>query len=101
MTVLKILYGHPDDPEAFDAYYRDEHLPIARRIPNVERLEALKVQRALDGTEPEHYLIAEMVFADKETFKASMGSPEGKAAGADVANFATGGVTMLLCETFA
>jgi uncharacterized protein (TIGR02118 family) len=99
VTVLKILYGHPDDPEAFDAYYRDTHLPLARRIPDVQRLEAVKVQRAMDGSEPSYYVIAEMAFADRDTFKASMSSPEGQAAGQDVANFATGGVTMLLCES--
>ena len=39
-----------------------------------------------------------LVFDDEAAFGAGMGSEEGKAAGGDVATFATGGVTMLAGE---
>jgi uncharacterized protein (TIGR02118 family) len=43
-----------------------------------------------------YYLIAELGFASQEAFEAAMATPEGHAAGADVPNFATGGVTMFI-----
>ena len=43
-----------------------------------------------------YYLIAELSYASQEVFGAAMESPEGQAAGADVPNFATGGVTMFV-----
>ncbi|MDT2005011.1 EthD family reductase [Rhodococcus opacus] len=30
-----VCYGHPGDPDAFDAYYRDTHMPLARKIPGL------------------------------------------------------------------
>ena len=39
-----------------------------------------------------------LVFEDESAFGAGMGSEEGRAAAGDVANFATGGVTMLAGE---
>ena len=32
MYRLTVLYGRPKDPDAFDEYYRDVHIPIARRM---------------------------------------------------------------------
>jgi uncharacterized protein (TIGR02118 family) len=45
-----------------------------------------------------YYLIAELSYASQEVFGAAMESPEGQAAGADVPNFATGGVTMFIAH---
>jgi uncharacterized protein (TIGR02118 family) len=39
-----------------------------------------------------------LVFDDEAAYNAGMGSEEGKAAGGDVRNFASGGVTMLTGE---
>ena len=50
-----------------------------------------------DGTRPEH-LVAMVVFEDKASFEAGMGSEEGQAAVADVENFASGGATMMTGE---
>jgi uncharacterized protein (TIGR02118 family) len=44
-------------------------------------------------------LIATLTFDSLDALQAALGSPEGAAAAADVPNFATGGVTMLMCET--
>lgn len=40
--------------------------------------------------------MAEMWFADAQQMQTTLGSPEGKAAVADMANVATGGVTVLV-----
>jgi len=53
---------------------------------------------SLDGSQPPYFLIAELSFASQEAFEAAMAAPEGHAAGADVPNFATGGVTMFIAH---
>ena len=32
MFRLSVLYGTPDDPEAFDHYYRTVHVPLAKAM---------------------------------------------------------------------
>lgn len=31
MVKLVVMYGHPEEPEAFEAYYSETHLPIAAK----------------------------------------------------------------------
>lgn len=97
MTKLTVLYGPPTDIAAFDQHYRDVHAPLAEKIPGVTRFEAGKVT-TVDGSDSPYYLMAQLWFDDMEAFGAGMGSPEGAAAAADVATFASGGATMLLTE---
>lgn len=100
MTKLTVLYGNPTDTDAFDEHYRSTHAPLADKIPGVQRFEAARVVGNVDGSPAQYHLIAELVFEDMAQFQASMGSPEGQAAGADVANFATGGAALIITETF-
>ena len=85
-------YGTPVDTEAFDAYYRDTHIPLALAQPG---LLGLTFGRAtsLDPSRPAPYLVAELDFESEQTMRESLASPEGRAAGKDLANFATGGGT--------
>lgn len=53
--------------------------------------------RSMDHSAPAHYMVARLGFATADALKAGLSSPEMKAAGADVANFATGGATMYVC----
>jgi hypothetical protein len=43
MVKLNALYGHPEDPEAFEEYYANTHLPLVEAIPNARRLETARV----------------------------------------------------------
>jgi len=94
---LTVLYGNPEDPAAFDDYYQQTHVPLAERIPNVQRFEAGRVA-SLDEGEPPYHLIAELWFESADVLQESMSSPEGQAAADDIPNFATGGVTMFVSE---
>ncbi|PNY81266.1 EthD family reductase [Deinococcus koreensis] len=98
MIKLTVLYPTPSDPAAFDAYYHGTHAGLAAQIPGLERMELARGLSMIDGTPPEHHLIAELYFADMAAFQAGLGSPQGQATAGDVPNFATGGVTMQLCE---
>ena len=51
MLKLTVLYNRPEDPEAFEQYYANGHLPLAAKIPNVLSFEAGRVG-TVDGSEP-------------------------------------------------
>ncbi|MGY1640034.1 EthD family reductase [Geodermatophilus sp. SYSU D00703] len=90
---LVVSYGQPQDPGAFDEYYRDTHVPLAMGMPGVIRFATGHAQ-ALDPSQQVPYLVAELDFESEEAMGKAFASPEGKAAAADVGNFATGGATM-------
>jgi len=96
MIKITVLYGAPDDPEAFDAYYSEHHRPLVDKMPNLRRFEAAHVVATPDGSEPPYYLIAELWFDSAEELEAARATPEGRAPGDDVPNFATGGATVLI-----
>jgi uncharacterized protein (TIGR02118 family) len=91
---LVVSYGQPADPAAFDAHYRDTHTPLALAQPGLVRL-TFGHARTLDPDQTGPYLVAELDFDSEQTMRESMSSPEGRAAGKDIANFATGGVTFV------
>ncbi len=97
MVKLTVLFGHPEDPEAFEEYYANEHLPLAAKIPNVQRFESGRM-RAVDGGESPYHRIAELWFESAERMGEAMASPEAEAATGDLSNFATGGATFLVSE---
>jgi uncharacterized protein (TIGR02118 family) len=91
---LLVSYGQPDDPAAFDAYYRGTHAPLALAQPGLVRF-TFGHARSLDPEQPGPYLVAELDFDSEQAMGESMTSPEGRAAGKDIANFATGGATFV------
>ncbi len=87
MVKLTVLYDRPSDVEAFEAYYLGTHVPLAREVPGLKDIEVTLFQPGPDGTLPRYHLMAELTFADAEAMQAGLASTEGKALGADVANF--------------
>jgi uncharacterized protein (TIGR02118 family) len=85
---LTVLYDVPADVAAFDAHYFGTHVPLAEKVPGVDRIEVTRFGPRPDGSPSPYHLMAELYFADAEAMQAGLGSPEGKALGADVANFA-------------
>ncbi len=96
MVKVTVLYGHPVNPDAFEKYYAETHLPIAGKMPGVTKLELTKFISAPDGSQPAYYRQAELYFTSPTQLQETMSSAEGQAAAADLANFATGGVTMII-----
>jgi uncharacterized protein (TIGR02118 family) len=99
MVKLVALYDVPTDPAAFDAYYHQTHMPIALTIPGLIRGETARILGTAEGGEAPYYRVAELCFADMAQLQAGASSPEGQATLADLANFATGGATLLIAET--
>ena len=91
---LVVSYGQPTDPAAFDAYYRQTHAPLALQQPGLVRF-TFGHSASLDPAQTGPYLVAELDFDSEEAMGVSMSSPEGRAAGRDIANFATGGATFV------
>ncbi len=92
------MYGHPDDPEAFEKYYNETHLPNVAQIPGVVKSEFTKILGTPNGEKAAEYRLAEVYFNSEEELKANMTGLEGMAAINDIPNFATGGVKVMVGE---
>lgn len=85
MIRVTVLYDQPDDPAAFDKYYSETHIPLAKQLPGLLRY---TVSRGL--RDKQYYLVAELDFESQEAVGAAFGSEIGKQTAADVENFAAG-----------
>jgi len=93
------MYKKPTDAVAFDKYYAETHLPIAKKIPGLRRYEVSRGPVVTPGGPSAFHLIATLHFDDLAAIQQAFASPQGQAAGADVAKFATGGADMLMFES--
>jgi uncharacterized protein (TIGR02118 family) len=98
MIRLLVLYGQPKDPEAFDRYYQEIHIPLARRMQGLKKWTIGKVTQAPDGPASPWYYMADLYADSREQLDAILASPEGQASIADVPNYASGGVTFVFTE---
>jgi uncharacterized protein (TIGR02118 family) len=98
MTRLLVLYGQPQDQAAFDKHYRDVHIPLAKKMKGLKKWTIGKVTGTAGGEPSPYYYVADLYMESREAFDELLASPEGKAAVADVPNYATGGVTFLYTE---
>jgi uncharacterized protein (TIGR02118 family) len=98
MAHVVVMYKTPKDAAAFDKHYSEIHIPLAKKIPGLRKYEVSKGPVATPmGPSPFH-LVATLHFDDLAAIQAGFGSPEGKAAAADVAKFATGGADMIMFD---
>lgn len=67
MAKIFAIYQQPADPAAFDRYYFDTHVPLAKKIPGLRRYEVTRGDVM------------------------GMASAEGQSTAADLANFAQAG----------
>jgi uncharacterized protein (TIGR02118 family) len=77
------LYERPADPGAFDAHYRQIHIPLLRQLPELRRYTVSRDVVALHGAPC--YLIAELEWDTMDELHAALASPEGSATSADAA----------------
>lgn len=67
-------------------------------MPNVRGAESGKVTGTPSGDKPAYYRYAAMAYASNEDLQHGIDSQDGRAVLADLPNFATGGVTVLITE---
>lgn len=99
MARLVVMYKSPKDAAAFDKYYFETHVPIARRIPGLRKYEVSQGGVMTPAGPSGFHLIATLHFDDVAAIQRAFASAEGQAAAADVQKLATGGVNMLLFDS--
>jgi uncharacterized protein (TIGR02118 family) len=99
MIRVLALHNKPVKLSSYDDYYVNVHMPLVQRVPGVRSIRVGKVLRAADGGPPPYFLISEVYFDDEDALERALASPEMAAAFADVPNFATGGVSIMICDT--
>jgi len=94
-----VLYNQPKDTAAFEKYYAEKHVPLfashAQEI-GVTRVELVKFAATIDGQRPTLYRMADLRWESRAALERGIATPGFKAVVADLANFATGGVTVLI-----
>ena len=99
MAQLVVTYGTPADPAAFDRHYAEVHVPLAHKLPGLRRFELSNGAVATPDGPSDVHMIAILTFDSMADIAAAFASPEGQAAAADVATFASGGASMQMFET--
>lgn len=97
MYTVTVLYPQPDNTAAFNAYHDHIHMPIARGMAGLVRWTAHRID-SRNGELPPYHMIVQLSAPDRQTLEEALNSPAGKAAAADVPNFATGGAVFLFGE---
>ena len=95
MHRMTILYGRPTDPAAFDAYYRDVHLPIASAMTGLTGWTLTWTRDQTGSLDEPIHLVVDLYAESRAAMDEVLASEAGQAASADVPRFATGGVTFL------
>ena len=95
---LTVVYGQPEDPEAFDKHYHEVHVPIVDRFPGVERVEIAKVSGGPMGSPSPYHLMTEIYFADEAALNEALGSEAGRESGKDFMAIAPQGSFMTVSE---
>ena len=95
MVRLVALYNQPDDPEAFDAHFRDVHMPIVSRYPNLRDVRLTRVQ-GVGGRAAPFHLMAEMSFDSEADLIDALASEAGAESARDLRTFASAGVTLFV-----
>ncbi|HEY3791679.1 MAG TPA: EthD family reductase [Bradyrhizobium sp.] len=99
MAQVVVMYKTPKDTAAFDKHYSEIHTPLAKKIPGLKKYEVSKGPVGTPAGPSGFHLIAVLTFDNMAALQAGFSSAEGKAAGADVAKFATGGADMIMFDT--
>ncbi len=99
MAKVYALYKTPADAAAFDRYYFDRHVPLAKTIPGLRSYEVTRGPIAALGGPAPYHLIATLTFDSRAAIDAALASSQGQAVAGDLGKFATGGVDVLITET--
>ena len=99
MIKVMACFKQPEDPIYFMNQFQEGYLPLAQKVPGVTKSITNVVKGDSFGKDTAYYLIHELHFDDKQSFKVAMESQENQAAGRELMTFARGLVTLLVTET--
>lgn len=86
MVKFVALYRMPADPETFAKRYHEDHLPLVRQFPHLQRLEVSRVTWPREDAP--YHLMAELWYEDREKMKESLKSEVSQQAAAVLADIA-------------
>ncbi len=94
-----VIYPRPADPSAFEAAYRDEHVPmVEQKLKGLTRLVLTRVEGSPQGSVTA-YRLAELHFASMDDLNKCLQSAEAQEVVAHAGRISTGGPPILLiCE---
>jgi len=95
MALVVAVYKTPNNAAAFNDYYFKTHVPIAKKLPGLLSYQVSEGGVSLDGV----HLVALLEFDSLEAIQKAVASPQGQATTGDLANFADGGVDLMVFET--
>ena len=101
MARVMAIYRTPKDAAAFDKYYFESHVPLAKTLPGLKKYEVSQGTIATPAGESGIHRIAVLHFEDLRAVQAALASAEGQATAADVGMFAPepGDVQILIFDT--
>ena len=99
MADLVVMYKTPKDTAAFDKYYFEKHIPLAKKIPGLRKYQVSQGPVATPAGPSGFHLIATLTFDNLAAIQAAFASAEGKATAADLPTFASGGADMILFDS--
>lgn len=98
MVKVLILFGIPKDAHEFDEYFDKTHRALLEALPGVSELAINQVAAVAVGDLP-YYLIVEIQFENEQQMQQSLNSEPGQAMARNFSRFATGGATVLFCQS--
>ncbi len=96
MVQLIALYRKPPDPEDFLRRYRGEHLPLARQMPGLLKIEAGLLEGV--GSDAPYWYMATLSFADRASLEESQRADVSRQAARVLFSFAKGLVDFTVRE---
>lgn len=83
------IYKKPaqEKMENFENHFKNIHTPICLKIPGIKELRVNKIFGGPKG-ESDHFMVVDMVFGDKDQWKAAMKTAEMMESGKDAMKFA-------------
>lgn len=98
-VTLLALYRRPDGGDeslsTFRRRYREEHLPLIRKVPGLRSVHVAQVERRLMGQD-DLVLVARMIFDDQASLEAGLASDEMRVAGRNLREVAPGIVELFV-----
>ena len=98
MAQMVVTYYTPEDPEEFDRYYFETHLPLAKTIPGLRKFELTQGPVLTPAGPSDIHSIAILHFDNIDAIRTAFASPEGQATAQDAQKFMSDRDTMFLFE---
>src|SRR5450755_938410 len=83
MAHVVVMYKTPKDTAAFDKYYFETHVPIAKKIPGLRKYEVSQGPVATPAGPSGFHLVATLHFDDMAAIQKAFASAEGQATAVD------------------